>query len=74
MPLAARRVRQAGLVGPAPVARTATTAAAAAVVAHGLGRRTERPDNHREDRTDRRFRAEPHTRERQDEPVPRLAP
>jgi hypothetical protein len=39
MPLAARRVRQAGLVGSAPVARTATTVAEAAVVAHGVGLR-----------------------------------
>ena len=41
MPLAARRVRRAGLIGPAPVTRTATTVAAAAVVAHGVGRRTD---------------------------------
>ena len=41
MPLAARRVRRAGLIGPVPVTRTATTVAAAAVVAHGVGRRTD---------------------------------
>ena len=39
MALATRRVRQAGLIGPLPVARTATTVAAAAVVAHGIGQR-----------------------------------
>jgi hypothetical protein len=55
IPLAARRVRKAGLVGPAPVARTATTVAEAAVVAHGIGRRTNSPEDRRDDLTDRRF-------------------
>ncbi len=50
MPLAARRRGRTALFGPAPVARTATTVATAAVVAHGVRRRTER----REDRRNRR--------------------
>ena len=49
MPLAAQRVRRAGLIGPAPVTRTATTVAAAAVVAHGVGRRTDKPNDRRDD-------------------------
>jgi hypothetical protein len=44
MPLAARRMRPAVVIGPAPVARTATTVATAAVVAHGVNRRTDRRD------------------------------
>jgi membrane protein len=52
MPLAARRVRKAGLVGPVPVARTATAVAEAAVVTHGVGRRTDRRDDRRNDRPD----------------------
>jgi hypothetical protein len=55
VPLAARRIRHAGLVEPTPVARTATTVAAAAVVAHGIGRRTKSPEDRRDDRTARRF-------------------
>ena len=39
MPLARRRMRRAGVVGPAPVARTAATVATVAVVAHGVNRR-----------------------------------
>jgi len=50
MPLAARRIRRAGVIGPAPVRRTAVTVGTAAVVAHGVNRRTDR----REDRRDRR--------------------
>jgi hypothetical protein len=50
MPLAARRMRRAAVIGPAPVARTATTVATAAVVAHGVNRRMSR----REDRRERR--------------------
>lgn len=50
MPLAARRRRGAGVIGPAPVARTAATVGTAAVVAHGVRRRGDR----REDRGDRR--------------------
>jgi len=55
MPLAARRVRKAGLVGPAPVARTATTVAEAAVVTHGVGRRTDSREDRRNDRPERLF-------------------
>jgi hypothetical protein len=50
MPLARRRARRAGVLGPTPVARTAATVGTAAVVAHGVNRRTDR----REDRRDRR--------------------
>lgn len=42
MPLEARRRRRATLIGTAPVARTATTVATAAVVAHGGRIRRER--------------------------------
>ena len=49
MPLAARRVARRGVVG-APVARTAAVVGTAAVVAHGVNRRSDR----REDRRDRR--------------------
>lgn len=42
MPLARRRMRRAGVTGRAPVARTATTVATAAVVAHGVRRRRDR--------------------------------
>ncbi|MGE5290359.1 MAG: hypothetical protein ACM3ML_24865 [Micromonosporaceae bacterium] len=54
MPLAARRRRRAGVIGPAPVARTAATVGTAAVVAHGVGRRMDRRGDRREDRGDRR--------------------
>lgn len=50
MPLARRRIGRPGVVGPAPVARTAATVGTAAVVAHGVRRRGDR----REDRRDRR--------------------
>ncbi len=50
MPLAARRMRRAALIGPAPVARTAVTVGTAAVVAHGVSRRVDR----RQDRRERR--------------------
>jgi hypothetical protein len=50
MPLAARRVAGPGVIGPNPVARTAVTVGTAAVVAHGVARRTDR----REDRRMRR--------------------
>ena len=46
MPLARRRARQAGVVG-APVARTTATVATAAVVAHGVNRRSDRRDDRR---------------------------
>jgi hypothetical protein len=50
MPLARRRMRRAGVVGPAPVARAAGTVATVAVVSHGVNRRQDR----RDDRRDRR--------------------
>lgn len=50
MPLARRRMRRAAVLGPAPVARTATTVATAAVVAHGVGRRQRRRTVRRVDR------------------------
>ena len=50
MGIARRRVRRAAVIGPAPVARTATTVSTEAVVAHGVNRRTDR----RDDRRDRR--------------------
>ncbi len=40
MPLAARRMGRAGVIGPRPVARTAATVGTVAVVAHGVNRRT----------------------------------
>ena len=55
MPLAARRVARRGVVGPAPVARTAAVVGTAAVVAHGVDRRSDR----REDRRDRPLDAWP---------------
>ena len=54
MPLAARRMRRAAVIGPAPVARTAATVATVAVVAHGVDRRGDRREDRREDRRDRR--------------------
>jgi hypothetical protein len=42
MGIARRRIRRAAVVGPAPVARVATTAATAAVVVHGVNRRQNR--------------------------------
>ena len=39
MPLARRRMRRGGVVGPHPVARTAATVGTVAVVAHGVNRR-----------------------------------
>jgi hypothetical protein len=50
LPLAARRILRAAVIGRAPVALTATTVATAAVDAHGVNRRMDR----REDRRDRR--------------------
>jgi hypothetical protein len=47
MPLAARRIRRAAVIGPAPVVRTASTVATVAVVAHGVNRRTDRRDDRR---------------------------
>jgi hypothetical protein len=54
MPMAARRARRAGVIGPRPVARTAATVGTAAVVAHGVNRRSDRREDRREDRRDRR--------------------
>jgi len=54
MPLARRRIGVPGVVGPAPVARTAAVVGTAAVVAHGVGRRGDRRDDRRDDRDDRR--------------------
>lgn len=50
MPLARRRARRRGVIGPAPVVRTAATVATVSVVAHGVRRRGDR----REDRRERR--------------------
>jgi hypothetical protein len=54
MPLAARRMRRAAVIGPAPVARTAATVGTVAVVAHGIDRRGDRREDRRDDRQDRR--------------------
>jgi hypothetical protein len=54
MPLARRRARRGGVIGPAPVARTAATVGAVAVVAHGVNRRGDRREDRRDDRGDRR--------------------
>ena len=50
MPLAARRVARRGVVGPKPVARTAAVVGTAAVVSHGVARRSDRRGDRREDR------------------------
>ena len=42
MGIARRRIRRAAVIGPAPVARTVTTVATAAVVANGVNRRRSR--------------------------------
>jgi hypothetical protein len=47
MGLARRRMARAAVVGPAPVARTATTVATAAVVVHGVNRRSDRRQDRR---------------------------
>lgn len=52
MPLAARRARRGRVIGPTPVARTATAVATTAVVAHGVGRRSDRREDRRDDRRD----------------------
>lgn len=54
MPMAARRAARRGVVGPAPVARATATVATAAVVVHGVNRRSDRREDRREDRRDRR--------------------
>ena len=54
MPLARRRMRRAGVVGRAPVARTAAAVGTVAVVAHGVNRRTDRREDRRDRRQDRR--------------------
>jgi hypothetical protein len=48
MGIARRRMRRAAVIGPAPVARAATTVATAAVVAHGVNRRSDRRDDRRD--------------------------
>jgi len=47
MGLAARRMVTRSVIGPAPVARVATTAATAAVVVHGVNRRQDRRQDRR---------------------------
>ena len=47
MPLAARRAARRGVVGPAPVARTAAVVGTAAVVTHGVARRSDRRQDRR---------------------------
>ena len=47
MGIARRRMRRAAVIGPAPVARVATTAATAAVVVHGVNRRQDRRQDRR---------------------------
>jgi len=54
MPLAARRIGRAGVIGPRPVARTAATVGTVAVVAHGVHRRSDRREDRRDDGGDRR--------------------
>jgi hypothetical protein len=54
MPLARRRARRGGVVGPAPVVRTAAAVGTVAVVAHGVHRRGDRREDRRDDRRDRR--------------------
>jgi hypothetical protein len=54
MPLARRRMDRAGVIGPAPVVRTAAAVGTVAVVAHGVNRRTDRREDRRYDRQDRR--------------------
>ena len=68
MPLARRRMRRAGVIGPAPVARTAATVATA-VVAHGVSRRADRREDRRDDRRDRRRRSAETAAERSHRPV-----
>ena len=53
MPLAARRMARRGVVGPAPVARTAAVVGTAAVVSHGVARRSDRRDDRRATDADR---------------------
>ena len=45
-------MRRGGVIGGAPVARTAASVATVAVVAHGVGRRHDRREDRREDRRD----------------------
>ena len=53
MPLRPGRAARRPVIG-APVARTAATVGTAAVVAHGVNRRSDRRDDRRDDRQDRR--------------------
>jgi len=48
--MAARRMRRAAVLGPAPVARTAATVGTAVVVAHGVNRRMDRREDRRDER------------------------
>jgi len=47
MGIARRRMRRSGVIGPAPVARTAATVGTAVVVAHGVNRRRDRREDRR---------------------------
>jgi hypothetical protein len=53
MPLRPARAARRGVIG-APVARTAAVVGTAAVVAHGVNRRSDRREDRRDDRRDRR--------------------
>lgn len=55
MPLRPARAARRGVIG-APVARTAAVVGTAAVVSHGVNRRSDRRDDRRDDRGDRRDR------------------
>jgi hypothetical protein len=68
MPLAARRAARRSVVGPAPVSRTATTVATAAVVAHGINRRIARREVHRDDGHERHPTGYPDTHDERTEP------
>jgi hypothetical protein len=54
MPLARGRMGRGGVIGPRPVARTAAVVGTAAVVSHGVRRRSDRREDRRDDRGDRR--------------------
>jgi hypothetical protein len=54
MPLARARMGRGGVIGPRPVARTAAVVGTAAVVSHGVRRRSDRREDRRDDRGDRR--------------------
>jgi hypothetical protein len=54
MPLARARMGRGGVIGPRPVARTAAIGGTAAVVSHGVRRRSDRREDRGDDRGDRR--------------------